>query len=149
MGTQGVQQKVAEQDAGVDVDGDPFDVVFLRRDADAGVEQSWTVAERLYLSNYLKSGALGKVSATSASKYKLLEAVIGKGQRLVMGDEIEQIPSLDGRPGYRLTEEGVKNGIVRLTWVTGTFNDRGLAGGPGLPKARPWVPQVSLLRPGC
>ena len=51
-------------------------------------EQSWTVAERLYLSDYLKSGALGKVSATSASKYKLLEAVIGKGQRLVMADEI-------------------------------------------------------------
>ena len=89
-------------------------------------EQSWTVAERLYLSDYLKSGALGKVSATSASKYKLLEAVIGKGQRLVMADEIEQIPSLDGRPGYRLTEQGVRDGIVRLTWVTGTFNDRGL-----------------------
>jgi hypothetical protein len=89
-------------------------------------EQSWTVAERLYLSDYLKSGALGKVSATSASNYKLLEAVVGKGQRLLMDDEIEQIPSLDGRPGYRLTEEGVKNGIVRLTWVTGTFNDRGL-----------------------
>ncbi len=33
---------------------------------------------------------------------------------------------MDGRPGYRLTEEGVKDGIARLTWVTATFNDRGL-----------------------
>jgi hypothetical protein len=87
---------------------------------------SWTAAERLYLTDFLKSGARGKASATAASKYTLLEAVVGKGQRLVMGDEIEQVPSLDGRPGYRLTDEGVKDGIVRLTWVRGTFNDRGL-----------------------
>ena len=89
-------------------------------------EGSWTAAERLYLSDYLKSGARGKASATAASKYTLLEAVVGKGQRLVMGDEIEPVPELDGRPGYRLTDEGVKDGISRLTWVTGTFNDRGL-----------------------
>ncbi len=75
-------------------------------------ERSWTAAERLYLSDYLKSGARGKASATAASKYTLLEAVVGKNQRLVIGDEIEQVPSLDGRPGYRLTEEGVKDGIV-------------------------------------
>jgi type IV secretory pathway TraG/TraD family ATPase VirD4 len=89
-------------------------------------EQSWTAAERLYLSDYLKSGARGKASATSTGKYTLLEAVVGKGQRLVMGDEIEAVPELDGRPGYRLTDEGVKDGISRLTWVTGVFNDRGL-----------------------
>ena len=91
----------------------------LRRDADAGVQRSWTAAERLYLSDYLKSGARGKASATAAGKYTLLEAVVGKGQRLVMGDEIEPVPGLDGRPGYRLTDEGVKDGIARLTWVTG------------------------------
>jgi hypothetical protein len=90
-------------------------------------ERSWTAAERLYLSDYLKSGARGKASATAASKYTLLEAVIGKGQqRLVIGDEIEEVPAMDGRPGYRLTDEGVKDGIARLTWVTGVFNDRGL-----------------------
>jgi Type IV secretion-system coupling protein DNA-binding domain len=89
-------------------------------------ERSWTAAERLYLSDYLKSGARGKASATAQSKYTLLEAVVGKGQRLVVGDEIEQVPSLDKRPGYRLTDEGVKNGIARLTWVTASFNDRGL-----------------------
>ena len=89
-------------------------------------EGSWTAAERLYLSDYLKSGARGKASATASSKYTLLEAVVGKGQRLVMGDEIEAVPELDGRPGYRLTDEGVKDGISRLTWVAGVFNDRGL-----------------------
>ncbi len=90
-------------------------------------EQSWTAAERLYLSDYLKSGARGQASATSGAEYTLLEAVVGKGQRrLVMGDEIEPVPDVDGRPGYRLTEEGVKDGIARLTWVRGTFNDRGL-----------------------
>ncbi|MGH9597460.1 MAG: type IV secretion system DNA-binding domain-containing protein, partial [Edaphobacter sp.] len=87
---------------------------------------NWTAAERLYLSDYLKSGARGKASATSAGKYTLLEAVVGKGQRLVIGDEIEPVPELDGRLGYRLTDEGVKDGIARLTWVTATFNDRGL-----------------------
>ncbi|MDR3751516.1 MAG: type IV secretion system DNA-binding domain-containing protein [Terracidiphilus sp.] len=89
-------------------------------------EGSWTAAERLYLSDYLKSGARGKASATAQSKYTLLEAVVGKGQRLVIGDEIEPVPGPDGRPGYRLTEEGVKDGISRLMWVPGVFNDRGL-----------------------
>lgn len=103
-------------------------LVFLAAMLTLEYEQNWTVAEQLYLSDYFKSGALGKASATSASKYTLLEAVVGKGQRLLMDDEIEQIPSLDGRPGYRLTEKGVKNGIVRLTWVTGTFNDLGFTG---------------------
>jgi hypothetical protein len=83
-------------------------------------ERSWSAAERLYLTDYLKSGARGKASATAASKYTLLEAVVGKGQRLLIGDEIEEVPAMDGRPGYRLTEEGVKDGIARLTWVTAT-----------------------------
>ena len=89
-------------------------------------ERSWTAAERLYLSDYLKSGARGKASATAQSKYTLLEAVVGKGQRLVIGDEVEPVPGPNGRPGYRLTDEGVKDGISRLTWVAGVFNDRGL-----------------------
>jgi len=32
---------------------------------------------------------------------------------------------MDG-PGYRLTDEGVKDGIARLQWVTATYNNRGL-----------------------
>ena len=62
-------------------------------------ERSWTAAERLYLSDYLKSGARGKASATAASKYTLLEAVVGKGQRLVIGDEIEPVPGAGREAG--------------------------------------------------
>jgi hypothetical protein len=102
-------------------------VLFLAGMLTLEYEGSWTAAERLYLSDYLKSGTRGQASATTAGKYTLLEAVVGKGQeRLVMGDEIEPVPGPDGRPGYRLTDEGVKDSISRLTWVTGTFNDRGL-----------------------
>ena len=59
-------------------------------------EESWTAAERLYLTDYLKSGARGQASKTASSRYTLLEAVVGKGQRLVIGDEIEAVPALDG-----------------------------------------------------
>ncbi len=87
----------------------------------------WTSAERLYLSDYLKSGILGKASATSEARYTLLEAEVGHGKRrLVLGNEIERVPDVGHRPGYRLTTEGVKDGISRLIWVTGIFNDRGL-----------------------
>ena len=91
-------------------------------------ERSWTETERIYLAAYVRSGTLGRASATSSSKYTLLEGVTGKGQkRLLIGNEIEPLPDdLEGRPGYRLTEEGAKNGIARLIWVTGTFNDRAL-----------------------
>jgi len=47
----------------------------------------------------------GQSIGDGASKYTLLEAVVGKGQRLVMDDEIEPVPAVDGRPGYRLTDE--------------------------------------------
>ena len=89
-------------------------------------EGSWTEAERLYLADYVKSGARGKVSPTASSRYTLLEAVVGKGQRLVLDDEIERVVGPDGRHGYRLTEEGVRDGIARLEWVPGEFNDRSL-----------------------
>ena len=121
VGTEGILEGMAEPDAGVDVDGDSCcRCVFFAGMLTLEYERSWTAAERLYLSDYLKSGARGKASATATGKYTLLEAVVGKGQqRLVMGDEIEPVPELDGRPGYRLTDEGVKDGITRLTWVTG------------------------------
>ncbi len=41
-------------------------------------ERSWSAAERLYLTDYLKSGARGKASATAASKYTLLEGWLGR-----------------------------------------------------------------------
>jgi Type IV secretion-system coupling protein DNA-binding domain len=86
----------------------------------------WTAAERLYLTDYLKSGVRGKASPSATAKYTLLEAVVGKGQRLVIDNEIEPVTGPDGRRGYRLTDEGVKDGIARLQYVTGVYNDRAL-----------------------
>jgi len=86
----------------------------------------WTAAERLYLTDYLKSGVRGKTSPTTTAKYTLLEGVVGKSERLLIDDEIEPVTGPDGRRGYRLTDEGVKDGIARLQYVTGVYNDRAL-----------------------
>jgi hypothetical protein len=86
----------------------------------------WTAAERLYLTDYLKSGVRGKTSPTATAKYTLLEGVVGKGERLLIDEEIEPVTGPDGRRGYRLTDEGVKDGIARLQYVTGVYNDRAL-----------------------
>src|SRR5258708_39970913 len=51
----------------------------------------WTAAQRLYLTDYLKSGARSQASPTASAKYTLLEGVVGKGHRLLIDDEIEQI----------------------------------------------------------
>jgi len=84
----------------------------------------WTASERLYLADYLKTGLRGKASPKAVGKYTLLQAVVGKGHRLLIDDEIEPVVGPDGRQGYRLTEEGVRHGIARLEWVTGTYSDR-------------------------
>ena len=87
---------------------------------------NWTAAERLYLSDYLKSGARAKLPAAKA-RYTLLQGMTAKGQQLlVIGDEIEAVKGQDGRYGYVLTDEGIKAGLVRLQWTTGVYNDRGL-----------------------
>ncbi len=81
MGTEGILESMAKPDAGLDVDGDALSLAFFVGMLTLQYQPSWTAAERLYLTDYLKSGARGKVSATAASKYKLLEAVVGKGQQ--------------------------------------------------------------------
>ena len=81
-----------------------------------GVRAEWTVAERLYLSELHKSGAQGRGSA-AVGQVHVAEAVSGKMAPCHRRRDRE-VPSLDGRPGYRLTEEGVKTGWLRLTWVT-------------------------------
>ncbi len=91
-------------------------------------ERNWTAAERLYLSDYLKSGARSKLPAAKA-RYTLLEGVTAKGEQvLVTGDEIEAVKGQDGRYGYVLSDEGTQAGLVRLQWTTGVYNDRGLHG---------------------
>ena len=91
-------------------------------------ERNWTAAERLYLSDYLKSGAREKLPAAKA-RYTLLLGITAKGEQLlVTGDEIEAVKGQDGRYGYLLTDEGIKDGLKRLQWTTAVYNDRGLHG---------------------
>lgn len=90
------------------------------------VAVSWTAAERLYLADYLKSGMRANLPSAK-TRYTLLEGVTAKGGPvLVTGEEIEQVADANGKAGYRLTDEGVKNGLVRLRWTTAVFNDREL-----------------------
>ncbi|MGB7355015.1 MAG: type IV secretion system DNA-binding domain-containing protein [Acidobacteriaceae bacterium] len=89
---------------------------------------NWTAAQRLYLSDYLKSGARSKLPAAKA-RYTLLLGITAKGEQLlVTGDEIEAVKGQDGRYGYALTDEGVKDGLERLQWTTAVYNDSGLHG---------------------
>jgi len=61
------------------------------------------------------------------SKYTMLEGVTAKGSPVfLLGDQVERVADVNGKPGYRLTDEGVKAGLVRLEWVTGQYNDRGM-----------------------
>jgi type IV secretory pathway TraG/TraD family ATPase VirD4 len=91
-------------------------------------ERNWTAAERLYLSDYLKSGARSKLPAAKA-RYTLLLGITAKGdQLLVTGDEIEAVKGQDGRYGFVLTDEGTQAGLKRLQWTTAVYNDRGLHG---------------------
>ena len=88
---------------------------------------NWTAAERLYLSDYLRSGARGKAGAKMQSKYTLLQGFNAKGQMLlVVDDEVEAVKGRDGRYGYVLTDDGSKDGLVRLQYVSGVYNDRAL-----------------------
>jgi len=89
---------------------------------------NWTAAERLYLSDYLRSGAREKLPGAKG-RYTLLEGVTARGgQVLVTGNEIAAVKGQDGRYGYVLTDEGIRDGLRRLEWTTGVFNDRGLHG---------------------
>jgi hypothetical protein len=87
----------------------------------------WTAAERLYLFDYFKSGTRANVLPAATGHYTLLQGVDAKGQmRLVTGDEIERVAGPDGKAAYRLTEEGIKDGLVRLQWTTARYNERAL-----------------------
>jgi hypothetical protein len=89
--------------------------------------RNWSAAERLYLWDYVKSGAWGEISENSSTSYKLLEGVTAKSEALwVRGDEIEPTTDANGEPTYRLSDEGTRDGYVRLEWRTGEYNDRRL-----------------------
>lgn len=89
--------------------------------------ENWTAAQRLYLSDYLRSGARAGAGAKMQSKYTLLEGIDAKGRmRLVIDDEVQAVKGADGRYGYVLTDDGTKDGLVRLQFVAGTYNDKGI-----------------------
>src|ERR1700733_1803089 len=82
--------------------------------------ENWTAAQRLYLSDYLKSGTRAQAGTKMQSRYTLLEGIDGKGvPRIILDDEVQQVKGQDGRTGYVLTDNGVKDGIARLQYVTG------------------------------
>ncbi len=92
-------------------------------------EQEWSEAERVYFSDYLRSGIRGGVWAGAHRRYVLLNGVTAKGEaRLLLDDEAERAKDVDGKPGRRLTEEGIRQGLVRLEWQAAEYNDRGLHG---------------------
>ncbi len=88
---------------------------------------NWTAAERLYLSDYLRSGVRAKAGPKMQSKYTLLQGFNAKGQMLlVIDDQVQAVKGTDGRYGYVLTDEGIKAGLVRLQYVTDVYNDQRL-----------------------
>ncbi len=90
--------------------------------------RQWSEAERLYLGDYLRSGVRG-LWPGAHGRYVLLNGVTAQGQALlVLDDEAERVKDADGKPGYRLTEEGIRLGLTRLEWRAAVYNDRGLHG---------------------
>ena len=65
---------MTEPEAGVDVGSDVRVVLFFAGMLTLEYERSWTAAERLYLSDYLKSGARGKHRVMSEAVYADHEA---------------------------------------------------------------------------
>jgi len=104
----------------------PLTVIFFAGAFTVEYMAGLTAAQKLYLADYIKSGALIQASPTATAKYKLLEGITDKGQRLLVDNEIEPVRSQDGQHSYRLTDEGVQDGIVRLEYVTVTHKDREL-----------------------
>jgi hypothetical protein len=104
----------------------PLTVIFFAGAFTVEYMAGLTAAQKLYLADYIKSGALIQASPTATAKYKLLEGITDKGQRLLVDNEIEPVRSPDGQYSYRLTDEGVQDGIDRLEYVTVTYKDREL-----------------------
>ena len=88
---------------------------------------NWAAAERPCLSEYLCSGARGKARPKMQSKYTLLQGFNAKGQMLLdVDDEVKAVKGQDGCYGYVLTDDGSKDGLVRLQYSSGVDNDRAL-----------------------
>ena len=118
---------MAEPEAGVDFVGTLRFSAGVRRLADDSVRAKLDSSGRSVLEGLPEERYRGMVPTRSSNRYTLLEGMTAKGQGLFLkGDQVETVTDPDGRQGWRLTEAGAKLGMVRLQWVTTTFNDRGL-----------------------
>lgn len=89
-------------------------------------QRSWSFVERFYLPMYAKTWAHG-LFPKAQTRYSLIAGVTAKGQqRLAIAGEVEAATNAQGQPVYVLTEEGRRDGLVRLVWDAGVFNDRRL-----------------------
>ena len=88
--------------------------------------RSWSFVERFYLPVYAKTWMHG-LFPKAQTRYNLIAGVTAKGeQRIALAGEVEAATNAQGQPVYVLTDEGRRNGLVRLVWDTGVFNDRRL-----------------------
>ncbi|MGA2038271.1 MAG: type IV secretion system DNA-binding domain-containing protein [Bryobacteraceae bacterium] len=88
--------------------------------------RNWSFVERFYLPVYAKTWIHG-LFPKAQTRYSLIDGVTAKGQqRLALAGEVEAATNAQGQPVYVLTEEGRRNGLVRLQWDAGLFNDRRL-----------------------
>ncbi len=88
--------------------------------------RSWSFVERFYLPVYAKTW-MQRLFPKAQTRYSLIAGVTAKGQqRLALAGEVEAATNAQGQPVYVLTNDGRRNGLVRLVWDTGVFNDRSL-----------------------
>jgi len=88
--------------------------------------RSWSFVERFYLPVFAKTWVHG-FFPKAETRYSLINGVTAKGvERLALAGEVEGARDAQGQPVYVLTEQGRRNGLARLAWSTGLFNDRRL-----------------------
>jgi len=85
--------------------------------------RQWSFAERHYLPAYLWAQTVGRIYPVP-QHYRLLTMVDRNGvAHFAKADEIEATTLANGRHDYRLTQEGVRAGGVRVGWQEGVFDN--------------------------
>ena len=101
-------------------------VVFFMLAVALQYARSWSFVERFYLPVYATTWMHG-LFPKAQTRYSLIAGLTAKGQRRnALADEVEAATNAQGQTVYVLTEEGRRNGLVRLVWNQGLFNDRRL-----------------------
>jgi hypothetical protein len=101
-------------------------VVFFMLAVALQYARSWSFVERFYLPVYARTWMHG-LFPKAQTRYSLIAGLTAKGQRrIALADEVEAATNAQGQTVYVLTEEGRRNGLVRLVWNQGLFNDRRL-----------------------